>query len=136
MSEERSREHFADDAIPEERESLWILTLAPTIWAAHFLGCYLTGAIWCARLAPADGGLGPVRLLILVYTVMALAGIGAVGRVGFRRHDMGTATVPHDFDTSEDRHRFLGFATLLLAGVSAVATIYVAAVAIFIGSCN
>ena len=37
-------------------------------------------------------------------------------------------------DTEADRHRFLGFATLLMAGLSAVATIYVALVYPVLGS--
>ena len=124
------------DSPPEEEESLWILVIAPTIWAVHFLASYLTGAIWCAKAVGPDGALGIVRPLVALYTVAALAGIALVARSGFLRHDRGTATVPHDFDSADDRHRFLGFATLLLCGISAVATIYVALVAVFVGSCR
>jgi hypothetical protein len=83
-----------------------------------------------------DGPLGTARAAIAVYTVFALFGIAAVARVGYRRHQYGGASAPHDLDTPEDRHRFLGFATLLLAGLSATATVYVALTAVFIGSCN
>jgi len=44
--------------------------------------------------------------------------------------------VPHDADTPEDRHRFLGFATLLLSGLSAVAVIYTALVVVVFRSCH
>ena len=44
----------------------------PTIWAAHFLLCYVTAAIWCAKVAGPDGSLGGVRVAIAVYTVLAL----------------------------------------------------------------
>ena len=27
--------------LPEENESLWLLTVSPSIWAAHFMACYL-----------------------------------------------------------------------------------------------
>jgi hypothetical protein len=121
--------------LPEQNESLWGLTVSPAIWAAHFMLCYLSAAIWCAKVVGRDGSLSEVRLAIAVYTVLALIAIGRVGRVGLRRHRLGSATVPHDFDTSDDRHRFLGFATLLLSTLSAVATLYVALVAVFIGSC-
>ena len=121
---------------PEGRESLWMLTISPAIWAAHFLACYLTAAIWCAKFVGRSGSLGSVRIAIAVYTAVALAGIGVTAWVGYRRHRHGTATVPHDFDTPEDRHRFLGFATLLLSGLSAVATIFVALVAVFVRSCE
>lgn len=129
-----------DDAtlseLPEERESLWWIALSPTIWAVHFLACYLTAAIWCARFAGHPGSLAWVRWAILAYTVAALGGIGATGWIGYRRHRHGTATVPHDFDTPEDRHRFLGFATLLLSGLSLVGTLFVASVALYFETCR
>jgi hypothetical protein len=122
--------------LPEENESLWILTAPPVLWATHFLLCYLTAALWCAKFVGADGSLWNVRVAIAVYTVIALIGIGITGWAGFRRHSFGLETVPHDFDTPGDRHRFLGFATLLLSALSAVATLYVALAAVFIGSCH
>ena len=122
--------------LPEENESLWLLTVSPVIWAAHFLLCYITAAIWCAKLAGPGGDLGGVRVAIAVYTILALFGIGITGWFAFRMHSLGGTTAPHDFDTPEDRHRFLGFATLLLSALSAVATLYVALVAVFIRSCH
>lgn len=122
--------------LPEENESLWLLIASPMLWVVHFLLCYLTAAIWCAKLAGPAGSLGGVRVAIAVYTVLALLGIGITGCGAFRRHSFGSATVPHDFDTPADRHRFLGFATLLLSALSAVATLYVALAAVFIGSCH
>lgn len=121
---------------PERSESLWMITMAPLLWALHFLASYLTAAIWCARSWTPGEGLGPVRIAILVYTVIALGGIVAVAVIGLRRHQLGTATVPHDFDTPQDRHRFLGFATLLLAGLSGVATLFVGSTAAFFESCR
>ena len=124
------------NSFPERTESLWILIASPVIWAAHFLLSYITGAIWCAKVAEGSGPLGGARTAITVYTVLALIGIGLTAWRGFRRHDFGSATVPHDFDTPEDRHRFLGFATLLLSGLSALATIYVALSIVFITHCH
>lgn len=122
--------------LPEKNESLWILTIAPAIWAVHFLLSYVTAAVWCAKLAGRDGSLWEARLAIAVFTVLALLGIGINGWIGYRRHSFGEATTPHDMDMPEDRHRFLGFATLLLAALSAVATLYVALAAVFIGTCH
>lgn len=119
----------------ERRQSLWLLTAAPGIWAMHFLLAYVGAAVWCARMAGPQGALGPVRPAVAVATLVALAGIGFVGWIGYRRHDYGFAEVPHDFDTAEDRHRFLGFATLLLSGLSAVAVCYTAVVVLFFESC-
>lgn len=119
----------------EENQGLWILTASPIIWATHFLLCYVTAAIWCAKAAGPDASFWTVRLAIALYTVAAGAGIGVVGWIGFRRHSLGAEALPHDADSHEDRQRFLGFATLLLSGLSAVATLYSALAAVFIKSC-
>ena len=120
----------------EKHQSLWLLTASPTIWAAHFLLSYATSAIWCAKIVGPGGSLTTVRVAIAVYTTLALIGIGIVGRIGYRKHNFGHAELPHDADTPEDRHRFLGFATLLLSALSAVAVLFAALVAVFFGTCH
>lgn len=122
--------------LPEKNESLWLLTVSPTIWAAHFLASYVTAAVYCAKAAGPGDSLWPVRVAIAMYTAVALAGIGVTAWVGWRRHDRGPDAAPHDIDTPESRHRFLGFATLLLSGLSAVATVYEALPAVFLESCH
>ena len=121
---------------PLDRGSLWLLTLAPAIWAAHLLLSYITGAVWCAKFAGPAGTLGGVRTTVVWYTSAALAAIIVVGIEGFRRHRFGTEATPHDLDSAEDRHRFLGFATLLLAGLSAVAVLYAAMPVVFFETCR
>jgi hypothetical protein len=125
-----------DEHPAEERESLWLLTLSPLIWTAHFLLSYLTAAIWCAKVAGSGGALNGVRVAIALYTLLALAGIGVITWLGFRRHTFGTTTAAHDFDSPAGRHGFLGFAVVLLSVLSAIATIYVALPAVFIGTCR
>jgi len=120
----------------EETESLWWLTVAPAAWVAHLLASYATVAVWCAKVTDRDGALGDARWMVAAYTAVALALIGWVAVHGFRRHRFGEGVRPHELDTPGDRHRFLGFATFLLAGVSAVATVYVSLVVVFIGSCQ
>ena len=105
---------------------------APSLWS---LLCYATGAIWCAKVAGMGGSLGTTRIAIFFYTVAALVAIGIVGWIGYRRHSLGSALLPHDDDTPEDRHRFLGFATFLLSALSAVAVLYTGLVAVFIRNC-
>ena len=122
-------------ALREEHESLWLVIASPAIWALHFGLSYATAAVWCARLAPA-GPLGNARVAIASYTVVALAAMVYLFWHGWRRHRLGRAALPHDADTPEDRHRFLGFTTMLLSGLSLVATVYVALAALFIETCQ
>ena len=131
----RSERSEGRRAPPEHRESLWLLTAAPAIWLLHFLLSYLTAAIWCAKAADRAAPLAGVRVAIGLYTLAAVLGIGLTAWRGYRQHRLGKARRPHDADTAADRHRFLGFATLLLSALSLVATLYVALVVVFIGSC-
>ena len=122
--------------LPEKKESLWLLVVSPTIWAAHFLLSYITAAIWCAKFAPRYGSLEPVRWAIGIYTAVALVGIMLNGWSGYKRHRLGSETLPHNLDTPGDRHRFLGFSTFLLAALSAIATIFAALVVVFFEDCR
>jgi len=137
MSRDRELTERPDEpGPPGSEESLWALIAGPIIWAAHFLACYATAAIWCAKSAAPDAPLGPVRLAIAAYTGVALIGIGISFFRALRRHRYGSAVLPHDYDSAADRHRFLGFATLLLSGLSAVAVLYVAMGSLFFGTCR
>jgi len=116
--------------------SLWLLTIAPSIWAVHLLLSYITAAVWCSKAVGPGGSLGSVRSAIVWYTTIALAGIAIVGWEGFRRHSYGTEATTHDLDSREDRHRFVGFATLLLSGLSAVGVLYAALAAQYFETCR
>lgn len=122
--------------LAEHKESLWWMIVSPLIWAGHFLLCYISAAIWCAKFVPRVGSLDPVRWAILGYTVVALGGIAWNGWWAWRRFHRGSGSVPFDADTPADRHRFLGFATTLLAGLSAIATIFSALVVLFFKTCE
>ena len=131
-----------------DKGSLWLLTIAPTIWAVHLLMSYSTAAIWCARYADRNDPLDGIRTSIWWYTVVALVGITMIGWEGLRRHSYSgarrstsigagrTEASTHDLDSPEDRHRFLGFATLLLSGLSAVAVLYAALAAMYFDTCR
>ena len=56
--------------ISEKKQSLWLLTASPVIWAAHFMLSYITASIWCAKLAGPDKSLGEVRVAIVIYTAL------------------------------------------------------------------
>ena len=116
--------------------SLWLLTIAPTVWAAHLLLCYITAAVWCAKFIESGGALGGVRRAIAWYSVAALAGIGFIAWEGLRRHRHGTEATTHDLDSADDRHRFVGFATLLLSGLSGVGVLYAALAATYFETCR
>lgn len=118
------------------KETLWLLTFAPFMWITCFLLSYVTAAIWCAKVAGRNGSLDGARLAIGVYTVLTLIGIGIVIWRGYRQHRFGTGEVPHDADSASDRHRFLGFSTVLIGGLSAVATVYNALAIVFIDRCT
>jgi cytochrome c oxidase subunit I+III len=120
----------------ERDESLWRLAASPLAWAGHLLLSYCTAAIWCEKVAGRAGSLSGARVAIAIYTAGALLVIVGFGWRGYKRHALSGSELPHDAATPEDRHRFLGFATLLLSGLSALAVLYQALAAVIIGSCR
>lgn len=112
---------------------LWLIS-PPLVWAAHFLASYLTIAIFCAKSA--DGNATAIRIAVATYTIVALMLIGIVGVHSFRQHRFGNQSLPHDDDTASDQLRFVGYSTLLLAVLSAVATLFTTLVVVFIGNCD
>ena len=123
-------------ATAERNESLWQLVAPPAIWAAHFFASYATAAIWCAKLAGPAGPLGAARLVIAGYTAVALVVLAVLGLRAYRRGTHGGSTGTRHLDSPADRHRFLGFATLLLTGLSALAVAYAALVVVFVETCR
>lgn len=121
---------------PEHEETLWWLAASPAIWALHLLSSYATVAIWCAHVATRGGTLGPARTAVAVYTVVALAGIGATAIRAYRRHTAGGSKLRHATDTAMDRHRFIGWATFVVSVLAAMATVYVALPFFFFRSCR
>jgi hypothetical protein len=114
-------------------DSLVAMIVSPTIWALHFLLCYVTAAVVCAK---AQGNFGDVRLWVAFLTVLALGGIAYSGARAVRHGGFAYArSAPHDADTLADRRRFLSFATLLLSGLSFVATVFVALPALLVETC-
>lgn len=118
-------------------DSLRALVAAPTIWALHFLVCYVVAAVHCAKAGGPGADLEPVRLVIAVATALALIGIAGTGWLAYRHvgHFAGLIE-PHEADTEADRRRFLSIATLMLSALSFVATLFVAAPALFVTTCR
>ncbi|WP_432347109.1 hypothetical protein WMC41_04255 [Shinella yambaruensis] len=122
--------------IPKEIESLWTLFTAPTIWALHFLACYITAAVTCAKAGAVPFSFDTMRLALGLITLAALAGIVLSAVLAWRQWGFGSGDPPHDEPTRKDRLLFQGFATLLLSGLSFVAVLFVAVPLVFIGACQ
>jgi hypothetical protein len=117
------------------QSSLWALIVPPTIWALHFLFCYVYAAIRCAKAGPLET-LDDVRIMIAAATAIALVIVSASGYVAWAQMGIEGDLPPHDESTSEDRHRFLATAKLLLAGLSFVAIVYTAIPAFIFANCQ
>ncbi|WP_278469151.1 hypothetical protein [Gimesia maris] len=130
------QQHHHSEEYHEKNERIWFMFLPPFVWAVHLLACYLTAAIWCAKFSGMTNHFLTVRVAIGIYTLLALAIIGSLGWTGYRRHRHLSEDLAYHDDTPLDRYRFLGLATFLLSALSAVATLFVAAVALFFGNCN
>lgn len=126
-----------DRPYAERRDTLWIITLGPTVWALHFGFCYAFAAIVCARRdAPLDAPAGDLRTGIAFATVVALLAVVVLGWRAWRRWDyLDDFDYVHDLDTSEHRHEFLGHASFLLTVVSFVGIAFTALSAWFIETC-
>lgn len=116
--------------------NLWTLITPPAVWALHFLVSYVVAAVYCAKAGDFTAPLAPVQLVVGAVTAGAVAVIGTATWQALRHWGLGVSGPPHDEDTPEERDRFLGFATLLLCGVSFVGVVFVALPAALIGDCR
>ncbi len=120
---------------PTPRTTLWALFAPPTLWALHFLFCYVVAAVVCAfagRAASLDG----TRLAIAVATLVALALVGLCARTALHEARIEGDPPPHSDSTLEDRRRFVAVSTLLLSALSIVAIVFTALPAVFVGDCR
>ncbi len=123
-----------DSALHERHERLWVPVVAPAIWATHFTLCQITAALWCGRLAT-TAPLASLQAILIALTVFAIGGITTCFAYGYRRRSPDLPAGAHDDDTPADRRHFLAFTTMLLAGLSLLATIFVAVGALLAGGC-
>jgi hypothetical protein len=116
---------------------LWSVIIAPTIWALHFLACYIAAAIYCEKLGR-DASLDTIRTLVIVVTVVALGGIFWSSLRLWRVHDRSLTDDDFEYEhnTPEERHRFLSHVALMLSVLSAVAVIYVTIPMLYLESCR
>lgn len=120
----------------QTRDTLWTLIATPTVWALHFLLCYVAAAYRCAPNAEVFESIETVRLAIAGLTVIALLVIASIGARSFREWRVNEGSFPHSDDTPEDRERFLEFSSVLLAALSFVAVLFVALPAVLLSDCR
>ena len=104
-------------------DPIWLPVLAPSIWAAHFLACYAVLVLAYGRFG--DPIVAAITTTITTLTAIALIAITALFIHGWRRHGYDLPDQPNDDASPEDRTRFMAFTTMLLAGLSWIATLYV-----------
>jgi len=117
------------------RHTLWALVASPTLWALHFLFCYVYASVRCAkegRLEPLDD----VRLAIAIATAVSLLLVAVCGCIAWRETLIEGDPPPHQESTDEDRLRFLAVATMLLSALSFVANMFTALPAFVFGDCR
>jgi hypothetical protein len=118
----------------EEADSLIRITLAPCIWAVHFVLCYSAAAVACAKVARLEPWL---LAALAAATCLALAAIAWIGWRCYARWSSGEdGTTVHSEGTPEDRHHFLGHAGVLLAILSFIAVVFVSLPLVLIGGCQ
>lgn len=118
--------------VREAKVTLWTLIVPPTVWAAHFLLCYLWVAIACAK----TGAFPRYPWAFVAGTAAALAIIVASGVIAWIQASKPGDPPPHDKGTDNDRLRFLATSTLLLAGLSFVGVVFTAAPAVMLTDCR
>lgn len=115
--------------------TILILIVGPTIWALHFLGVYVTAAVFCAK----TGGtveLWPVRVAIVVLTALSLAAIAVAALRAWQKWGVSLdRDLEYEAPSPVERRRFLSHAALMLNALSTVSVIYTALPALFVSSC-
>lgn len=114
---------------------LWLITAAPIIAAAHFLAVYASTAITCKKLSVSV--YNGLRIGLIVFTIICLAGIVLVGLRAWRQWDFKNDPVyVFSGDTEESRSQFLGQVAFLLAAMSFIGVCYIAVPLLIVGSCQ
>lgn len=108
------------------------LAMAPTVWLLHFVAVYVTAALACGRWQSAGVEAGPVVPGLTIVALAALATGIPRGRLGVSPEvRRGLADVP-----SVASAPFLSALQLLLAGVSGLGVVFVAAGVGAVGVCR
>ena len=118
------------------RDSLVTMIATPTVWALHFLFCYIAAAMACAPNANIFKSIGGIRAAIGVATALSLAFCFFAGLRAYREWRAEGGRPPHDKPTEEDRERQMELASVLLSGLSFLAVIFTALPALLVMDCR
>lgn len=125
-----------DESAPKPiRKRLWWIVLSPSVWAIHFLACYLTVAIWCAKVDPGTSS-GLLLWLVSGYTLVAVGAITAIATSSYRSFRRDDPELAYEFDDPSDRTSFIAFTAFLLSLLSLIATLFTALALLIIRSCD
>ena len=118
----------------ESRPTWLVLLGGPVIWAVHFIVVYLVAEAGCTGSGPGLEAFDPPvpATTTLVATVLAVVGCLGVGLWGWRRSRGLPEGVAADEPAARERHRVLSLAGVLLAGLSLLAVLFVAAPAVWL----
>lgn len=114
-------------------DPLWLPIAAPVVWSTHFMVCYVWAALACGRFSTLSPALATG---ITASTAVSVVIISALLVHGLRRLGHTLPDRPNDDPTPEDRTKFMAFTTVLLAGLSLIGTMFVAAAIWSIGGCQ
>ncbi|WP_279482857.1 hypothetical protein [Aureimonas sp. SK2] len=118
------------------RDSLITMIATPTVWALHFLFCYVTAAVVCAPNTDIFRPIGGERVAIAVATALSLLFCWFAGFRAWREWRQAGGKPPHDQPTDHDRERQMELASALLSGLSFLAIIFTALPALFLVDCR
>jgi hypothetical protein len=118
-----------------DKANLWLLIAPPTIWALHFLFCYVFAAVVCAK-SGLQADLHAIQVAIAIATGVAAVLILLAGFKAYHHWRPSTELPPYDDPSDDDREQFLGISTFLLSGLSLVGVIFVALPALFMADCR
>jgi len=115
-------------------DRLWVPLASPIIWSTHFTISYIWAAMACGRFA--SPGSATLERALAVMTAIALVAIGVFFFRAFRQLNYRLPDQPNDDGTPEDRNRFMSYTTMLLAGMSWIATLFIGVAATAMGGCQ
>lgn len=121
----------------ETGTDLWRVILPPSIWAVHFLTCYVVAAVYCEKAGRA-AALDPVRSAVIGLT---LAGVAVIlmatrGVWQVRGRSLTDDDFEYEHNTAEERHRFLSHVSLMLSALSVVGMVFVMLPAVLLETCR